>query len=300
MPDQPGIAEIPSGEPLQAAAFFQEFVLPGKPVLVRGSIRAWNAISRWNPAFFSTVAGRLEVPVKVGNIALGRSDRLRLETYVEQLNEYESALSRNEVAPGSLPYLHDVPIFHRIPQLAADVVPFPTEYFPRWYHRDILRYAQFFMSGTGSRTPLHFDTLCTQNLFFQIYGRKRFILIPASQKEYCYMQGWRWSAVNAADPDYDRHPLYRNSTPTVVDVEAGDMLYIPSGTLHEVVTLSPSISFNIDWHTPRTAVRGILSGFRGAPRENVYYNSLIALGVCLHVPADWLFRYYRSYLSYIS
>ena len=165
---------------------------------------------------------------------------------------------------------------------------------------EILRYAQFFMSATGSRTPLHFDTLCTHNLFFQIHGRKRFILIPPSQRRYCYMQGWRWSAVDASAPDERRHPLFRQATPSVVELEPGDMLFMPSETLHEVVTLTPSISFNIDWHTPRSVLRGLLSGLRGAPRENVFYNLLVTLGVCFRVPSAWLFPFYRSYLSYLS
>jgi hypothetical protein len=300
MPPESGIAEVPAGEPLPASTFFQEFVAHGRALLVRARTGHWNAIATWSPAFLAAIAGELEVPVKTGDIALGRTERLRLGDYVERLQAYDAALARGDATPGTFPYLHDIPLFHLVPRLAADVSPFPTEYFPRWYHAGILRYAQFFMSATGSRTPLHFDTLCTNNLFFQVHGRKRFILISASQKRHCYMRGWRWSAVNASQPDYHAHPQFRHVTPTVVDIEPGDMLFIPSCTLHEVITLSPSISFNVDWHTPATALRGVLSGLRGAPLQNVFYNLLIASGVCLRVPADWLFPYYRSYLSYIS
>lgn len=295
-----GVAEVPAGQPLSGAAFFEEFVARRRPVVARGRVRSWRAIDLWDPAFFARVAGQLEVPVKTGDVTLGASERRLLSVYAGELQEYETALHLNEVASGTLPYLHDVPIFHLLPQLASDVSSFPAEYFPGWYHDGILRYAQFFMSGTGSRTPLHFDTLCTHNLFFQIYGRKRFILIPPSQKKYCYMRGWRWSAVNASAPDTDRYPEYRKTTPVVVELEPGDMLYIPSETLHEVITLSPSISFNIDWHTRGTAIRGVLSGLRGAPGGNVFYNLLIFLGVCLGVPSALLFHYYKSYLSYIS
>ncbi len=295
-----GVTEIPAGQPLSGPAFFERFVARRSPVVVRGRVRSWPAVERWDPAWFARTAGELEVPVKTGNVALGSRELRRLADHVRQLHAYEEALRRNDAAPGSFPYLHDVPIFHLIPALEADVSPFPVEYFPSWYHDGILRYAQFFMSATGSRTPLHFDTLCTHNLFFQIHGRKRFILIPPSQRRYCYMRGWRWSAVDASAPDERLHPLFRQATPSVLELEPGDMLYMPSETLHEVVTLTPSISFNIDWHTPRSAVRGLLSGLRGAPRENVLYNLVVALGVCLRVPSTWLFPFYRSYLSYIS
>ena len=294
------IGEIAAGQELSGATFLEDYVTPGKPVLVKGAVRGWEAVKRWEPAYFSEIGGDLEVPVKMADVVKGQTVQMRLRDYVSALYEYESESGRSETASGTYPYLHDIPVFHLIPELAEDVSPFPTEYFPRWYHRNILDYAQFFMSATGSKTPLHFDTLQTHNLFFQIHGRKEFILIPGSQKDLCYMRGWRWSAVDASCPDYDRYPRFRHATPTTVVVDPGDMLFMPSGTLHEVTTLSPSVSFNIDWHTPGTAIKGVLSGLHGAPRDNVYYNTMIALGLCLHVPSTWVFPYYKSYLSYIS
>lgn len=292
--------EIETRESLSAAAFEEEFVTPGRPVLLRGAVSAWKAIGTWEPTYFAERAGDLTVTVKTGDVASGETARLPLRDYVVGLYEYERALRGGEVTTGSYPYLHDIPVFHLVPELVADVSPFPVQYFPRWYRRNVLAFAQFFMSATGSKTPLHFDTLLTHNLFFQVHGKKRFILVPADQTDRCYMRGWRWSEVDATHPDLDRFPLFGQTTPASITVEPGDMLFMPSGTLHEVVTLTPSVSFNVDWHTKRTALTGVLSGLRGAPGGNVYYNALIALGVALHVPETLIFPFYKSYLSYIS
>jgi ribosomal protein L16 Arg81 hydroxylase len=300
MKDDKFLTTIDEEGALTAESFYERFVIPGRPVLIKGAVRHWKALDKWNPVFFKTAAGSLELPVKTDDVSKGKTTEMMLGAYVSALLEYESMLVRGEVESGTFPYLHDVPIFHLMPGLAKDVEPFPLEYFPKWYHNHILRYAQFFMSATGSITPLHFDTLYTHNLFFQVYGTKQFILIPAGQKKFCYMQGWRWAQVKASMPDYVRYPRFQQANPVRLTIEPGDMLFMPSGTLHEVKTLCPSISFNIDWHTPKTALKGLMSGLKGAPLENVYYNALICASLCLKVSPERIFPFYRPYLSYIS
>ncbi len=285
---------------LDGAEFFNTYVEPGIPVLLKGRIAEWPALTKWNAEYFSEVGGDTRVNIKMGDVSEGNRSSTTFREYLNMLKTYEEDLDRGKAKPGTFPYMHDVPLFHILPEIEKDTTPFPYDLFPRWYHLHIRRFAQFFLSGKGSKTPLHFDTLYTHNLFFQIKGRKKFILIPAHQKKYCYMRSWRWSAVNAEDPDFDRFPLFSEATPQTVVVEPGDVLFIPSGTLHEVISLEQAISFNIDWHTARTARKGTASIWKGAPLENLYYNLLIASGLILNLPSDWIFRYYKSYLNYIS
>jgi hypothetical protein len=186
------------------------------------------------------------------------------------------------------------------PELIPDIQPFPLHLFPKWYWPRWHDYIQFFMGSTGSLTPLHFDTLLTNNLFFQVVGRKTFILIPDVQKQYCYIEGWRWAKFDPSRPDFDKYPLAAATTPVEVVLEPGDTLYIPPGTLHQVHGLSFSISFNIDWHTARSACTGMMTVLRGAPMKNGYYNLLSFVGLGLKVPARCVFPYYKSYLNYVS
>lgn len=279
--------------------FHRELVQRSRPAVLRGAVAHWPAVDRWTPRALAERAGQLIVPVKVGDVAAGQQEQTTLADYVGRLLAREAALARG-ADPGPLPYLHDVPMFHWLPALARDVAPFPAGWLPRWYQGRPLDFAQLFLSGTGARTPLHFDTLGTHNLFFQIHGRKRFVLIPQADRALTYPHGWRWSRASALKPDLERFPMLRSARCTSIEVGPGDVLFLPAGTLHEVETLSPSVSFNIDWHTPRSAIAGVLSGLRGAPAENVFYNALIALGLCLRVPPGWVFPYYRPYLSYLS
>jgi hypothetical protein len=152
----------------------------------------------------------------------------------------------------------------------------------------------------GSVTPLHFDCLLTHNLFFQVSGRKRFTLLPFEERFKSYVYQWRWCRVDPEAPDLEKFPLFKEAAPVTCDVGPGDMLYLPPGTLHHVRSLETSVSFNIDWHTRRSARRGLLAVSQGMPLKNVYYNAVIAAGLHLPIPRDWLFPLYASYLSYIS
>lgn len=280
--------------------FHERFVKTNTPVLIRKMTQDWNALHAWHDAdYFQSIENGVKLATKVGDVSKGQREMVLLSDYVRQLQDYEARLARGEKVRRPA-YLHDVPIFNLIPGLIKDIAPFPTELLPEWYHENSHNYIQFFMGATGSLTPLHFDTLCTHNLFFQVAGRKRFLLIPPDQKEKCYMEGWRWARFNPNKPDYEKFPLAEGVDIMEVELGPGEILFMPSGTLHQVHGLSYSVSFNIDWHTAKTARKGVMSVFRGAPRQNGYYNMLILAGLALKVPPRVIFPRYKSYLNYVS
>lgn len=279
--------------------FYRHFVKPGKTVLLKGIGSKWPAVSKWNYDFFKQVGGNLEIPLKTGDVSQGKKVMRTIAEYTSELEQYEK-----DIAAGTQrekpAYLHDVPIFLLLPQLKQDVEPFPDHLFPSFYRNSWWSFVQFFMGSTNSLTPLHFDTLCTHNLFFQVCGSKRFYIVPAKDRDKCYLNSWRWAGVDLENPDFKKFPLLEQAQRDEVLVEPGDALFMPSGTLHQVRGLSYSISFNIDWHTPSSVATGLTSGFRGAPRKNVFYNGVIAAGLYLGIRSKYLFKYYKSYLNYVS
>ena len=279
--------------------FYNEFVKKEQPVLIKKQTQDWAARELWNAEYFKNPEWNLPVAAKTGNVSEGKRQVSPLSDYVNSLLEYEKALEKG-VNPDKPPYLHDVPIFHLLPELTKDIEPFPLELFPKWYWKNFQNYIQFFMGGTNSFTPLHFDTLCTHNMFFQMVGTKKFILIRAEQKDLCYMKGWRWSQIDAGKLDLTKYPEAAKLEIHEVIVKDGEMLYMPPGMLHQVHGLSFSISFNIDWHTSKSAMAGVLSKLEGAPWKNMYYNWLLFMGLNLKIPSKIIFPYYKSYLNYVS
>lgn len=279
---------------------FRAEYLNRKPVLMRGAVADMPAASKWSAEHLGSVAPDQIVRLKVGKVSEGRTETVRLEDYTRALTEWEAETAGVD-DPGDPPgYLHDVPLLSIIPSLRADLEPFPTEFFPPFFREKWWAFTQFFVGPSRALTPLHFDTLLTHNLFFQLHGSKKFVMVDAADRDKSYTFNWRWSAVDPDAPDLDRFPAFKDATVRTCVVESGDMFYMPPGTLHKVTSLSQSVSFNIDWHDPRSAIRGITAVRHGMPLQNLRYNLLFALGVVGRAPMGVVMPGLRSYYSYIS
>lgn len=285
---------------LSCEDFKANYVDKRRPALISGFISQWQAFKKWSPAYFKKIAPQVKVSVKeFGSSNEIKSSAWTIERYADFLEQQDTAKTAEE-ARRPLPYCHDVPIFSLIQGLVQDIQPFPLDYLPKWYRHEWWRYFQFFMGPSNSITPLHFDCLLTNNLFFQIAGRKRFTIIPAEDSEYCYRHTWRWFKVDPENPDFSKYPRYRKARPVEVMVNPGDILYLPPGFLHHVRGLDTAISFNIDWHTQSSSLKGLAALFRGMPAQNVYYNFLSVAGLVFKIPPHIVFPFYKSYLNYVS
>jgi hypothetical protein len=290
---------IPRVTRISEKEFTDNYLHAGKPVLISGLCAEWEACHRWSPDYFRSLAPTLRVPIKSyrgGSIDVAQ---WMLGDYADFLVEAEQA-NTEVTSADALPYCHDIPIFAMVDSFIDDCQPFPAQFLPTWYRKDWWKYAQFFLGPVNSLTPLHFDTLLTHNLFFQIKGRKRFTLYSADQIDFCGRRGWRWFDVDPEKPDLNKFPEYKQARPAEVIVEPGDILYIPPGTLHHVRGLETSASFNIDFHTESSALRALAASVRGMPAKSIYYNFLMALGLVCGVPDSIIFKLYRPYLSYVS
>ena len=105
------------------------------------------------------------------------------------------------------------------------------------------------LSSPGVRTHTHFDS--DRNAFVQLIGRKRFTLWhPNQTSRLCPYPRlhplWHKSRVDFEAPDLTIPACgnYTQSEATVVDVSAGDVLYVPPFYWHTVETLSPSLSLS--------------------------------------------------------
>lgn len=278
--------------------FKDNYIRKKRPLLMKGKISDWNACKKWTPDYIAMQAPNLCITVKkYDQKTFSTTYNLTLQEYAYYLKQCMSELSETSK---EVLYCHDIPIFHLITDLLEDVGNEHLPFLPSWYKNRWWQYVQFFLGPKNSVTPLHFDCLLTNNLFFQIYGRKKFIIFDYQDAKYCGRYDWRWFKLNPETPDLEQFPLYAKANPIEVIVNPGDILYLPPGTLHMVRSLDPSISFNIDFHTASSSLKGFASIIRGMPIKNGYYNLLCTLGLLCKVPERIIFPFYKSYLNYIS
>jgi hypothetical protein len=284
---------------LSKAEFYRTYVNV-RPVLMKGALADLPATRLWSLDYFADLAADLPVRLKTGRVADGNTEVVRLADYRDTVAQWE-ARAATDPDPGPPPaYLHDVPLLSLIPELRRDLEPYSADLLPRFFRDNWWVFPQFFVGPSRAETPLHFDTLLTHNMFFQFSGSKRFVMVDDADRNRCYTCNWRWSPVDPDEPDLERYPQFAGVRTRTSVVEAGDIFYMPPGTLHKVTSLSASVSFNIDWHDPHSARRGLMAVHEGMPLKNLRYNALLALGVCARVPLPVLMPALQSYFVYVS
>ncbi|KAJ3175492.1 hypothetical protein HDU87_006155 [Geranomyces variabilis] len=144
-------------------------------------------------------------------------------------------------------------------------------------HHHLTSLARIWASSAGSITPLHYDKC--HGLLVQLHGRKRFLIIPRDDARNCYLHNGitgptHASRVRGADrafmkakacrdnPDVEdddddddeetsdllaSFPLLAATRPWMVTLEPGDCVYTPPGFLHEVTSISASVSVTIPY-----------------------------------------------------
>lgn len=108
-------------------------------------------------------------------------------------------------------------------------------------------------------TPTHYDTL--ENLYVQIFGRKRVILFSPDyfRSLYPFPVGHphdRQSQVDFENPDLDRFPRFNEIAGLEVAMEPGEVLYIPNYWWHYIESEMHSNTISVNfWFEPKNTTK---------------------------------------------
>src|SRR5207249_447829 len=169
------------------AAFRREFVAPRRPSVITGVADRWPAMSLWDIGYFRRTLPDVEVRVEIWEREDSRNDPADYLKCVRRapmpLGEF---LDRLQTAgrESRSHYLAQYPILKAAPRLMEDIRP-PAEYMelpgyvPRALARRMRLEPALWIGPAGAVTTLHFDS--THNLFVQVSGRKKVVLVPPDQ-----------------------------------------------------------------------------------------------------------------------
>jgi lysine-specific demethylase 8 len=123
---------------------------------------------------------------------------------------------------------------------------------PSFLPRDEMNPPCIWIGKGGSSTCLHTDP--NDNFVVVCIGTKRFHLFPPRDLRWLYLGQVASSAlltspVDPRDPDLERFPDFRNTHGTVLDLEAGDLFFLPLGWAHFVESPTASFTYNY-WLKP--------------------------------------------------
>lgn len=234
----PSFGEIQRIEPPPFSEFLERFIAVNRPVILTGCMEEWAPYKRWSFDYFRA---------HHENSIVGIQDGRDADPYYEQNQKFHRRevrfgdfLDRLEATESSNDFYMTAGNMgsHRqaLAKLFEDAEPINI--------RD--EYFQFPAEGSlwigpkGTITPLHFDMI--NNFFCQIRGSKRVRLVPSWSMPWVYNDYHVYSDVDAASPDFDKHPLFENVTIFDFVVYPGEVLFIPMGWWHHLESLEPTVS----------------------------------------------------------
>lgn len=226
---------LESYDSISDEAFIKEFLLPGRPVVIRGAAKNWKAVGKWSPRWFAETYPEVTQPF------------VDPRTKGYGLKELTFREIADEIDKGSDHYVKFSNFLHKTPGIEQD---FELDLIEKWkVIKNIPSSRQLFMGGPGTKSQIH--AALAHVFFVQIYGRKRWLLIPEE-----------WGLL--INPQMDRQPHYLGQeellvTPTPdhelysrfefkeVILEPGDFYFNPAFCWHYVENLTTSIGLGFRW-----------------------------------------------------
>lgn len=222
------------------------------PFIIQDAVTSWPAWTKWSFPWLREQHGHVVVPVEWPTYArqhgstateIGGLEEKRLADFIDSLFTDE---------PGYKGYIIGSEFFKRMPSLLDDI-QFPHYHDFEWQVRQ-----GAFIGGRGTYTQLHYDR--AHNLHAVLVGSKRWQLYSPAQYRRLRPVNlhYFWSVASDHDlvpiggraedisrsledmlggvvPDYD------------IVLEAGEILFLPYGWWHRVLTLERSIAVNYWW-----------------------------------------------------
>lgn len=237
------------------AEFLESYYAANRPVIITDIMKGWKALSLWSPEYFRRQCGEMIV-----EITAGRESDKQYEVNLEQhkvmirFRDYIDAV----VNGGASNDYYLVANNHFFKQEAAKQLYNDFAQFPEYLdNSQVSDYGLMWFGPAGSITPLHHDVM--NILFAQVFGRKRFTLIASNHVHLLYNEKGVFSEVDVENPDFDKHPMFKEVRSIQVVLEPGEVLFIPVGWWHHVRALEISISLsftnfvfpnNYHWNNP--------------------------------------------------
>ena len=224
---------------LSGDEFLENYYFENRPVLLKGAMTESAAVRTWTPEYFAEHYG--DVPVTVTDGREGDPDyESNFESTLRTV-KLKDLCTRLRREPDSNDY-YLVARNGFFDQPALWPLKKELEPPPDIVDRDDRQpgAVKLWLGPAGTVTPLHHDLHSI--LFAQIFGRKRFKLIPPFDTPLLHLRRKYYSAVDLEQVDRVRYPAFAGVSVLNVEVEPGDLLFLPVGWWHWVRALDVSIS----------------------------------------------------------
>ncbi len=225
--------------------FLKHFYAVNRPVVLRGEMASWPALSRWTPEYLKSRVGPRTIEFQGGRKANPLFE-LQKDVHRRQapFDAFVDEISRR--GAGNDAY---ITAYNSARNSEALTV----------LHEDLGRHEKYLDSSShgmmwigpaGTLTALHHDL--TNNFIAQLVGRKEVIILPASEVGRLYNNTHVFSDISdlSAGLDLARYPRLAGARFYRVILEPGEVLFMPLAWWHQVKSLDFSVTItytNFRW-----------------------------------------------------
>ncbi len=245
-------------------AFRNKYLLPQKPVVIKGLTEQSPAGKKWTLDYIQQVCGDVKVDV-FDNANKNEATAFTKPDLQMDFKDYVANITRAE--PSTLRmFLFNM--FKKKPELRAD---FPC---PSIMKGVLGRMGFMFFGAKGIKVRIHQDMDMSNVLLTQFYGRKKVVLIPPEYSDLLYKLPLNTHALIDLDtPDYKKYPGLAYVEAMECILEPGDSLFMPSGYWHYITYIDGgfSVSYRKMALNLPTQLQGFLNVFVFMPLDKLLH-----------------------------
>ncbi|GGG45865.1 cupin-like domain-containing protein [Epilithonimonas arachidiradicis] len=218
--------------------FFEKYLKPRKPVVIKNMARKWPAYQKWTMDYMKQTVGDVEVPLYDSSKAdpaapiNASAAKMKFADYIDLIQREPTDLRI---------FLFD-PI-KQAPKLLDDYI-FPKDLMGGFLDK----YPNMFFGGKGSVTFLHYDIDMAHIFHTHFNGRKHILLFDYKWKDRLYQIPYATYALEDYDienPDFSKFPALDGVEGIECFLEHGDTLFMPTGWWHWMKYLDGSFSISL-------------------------------------------------------
>ncbi|MDF9797675.1 ribosomal protein L16 Arg81 hydroxylase [Catalinimonas alkaloidigena] len=211
-------------EDIDLREFEQNYLLPQKPVILRGLLKGTKAYEEWDFGYFKKVAGDKTIGV-FENRESDLDKTMKVPHHKMKFSEYLDLIAST---PTDL-RMHLWNIFKDCPELMDDFE------FPDIKTKFLKGFPYMFFGGEGSVARMHQDIDMSNVFLTQFQGKRRVVLFSPEYSKLLYRYPLNvHTGVNVVKPDYDRYPGLQYVKGFECEIKHGDTLFMPGEYWHYI------------------------------------------------------------------
>ncbi|MDE1462002.1 cupin-like domain-containing protein [Spartinivicinus poritis] len=222
--------------PVKGDRLTQQYLLPRRPVIVRGITTQWPALEKWSFEWFEKCFGNIFTNM-FANGNEGEARQVRLKHLFSRMTSGETLYSSLYVRE-MLPLIsQDYPIENSF--LGDHQFNWLLD-LPKTIHGEM---NVIFIGNKGTGIKNHQDSMGTHLWSAQICGRKRWLISPPEMMPYLAEGEASWLE---REQSIAKYPEFAEAACLDFVLEPGEILFLPVGWWHQTILLDDSISITQD------------------------------------------------------